>query len=91
MLIIPYAIASAITVFGNTVFLKSLGMFLQGSFHVKVALSYTHMYELGPDSIRPMIALILNLSDALILPITGIFIKFCSKDLNSYYQYICLF
>lgn len=80
--------AAAITVYGNSVFLKSLGMFIQGSLHVKVTLCYSHMYELSSDNRKGTSALVLNLTDASILLITGLFIKFCSNDLVVFYQYV---
>lgn len=84
LLMIPYALAAALTVYGSTVFQKSLGMFLQGCLHMKVTLSFTHMYELGSDSNKPMMALVLNLVDIMILPTTGLVIKFWSNDLVAY-------
>ena len=85
---IPYALAAALTVYGTTVFQKSLGMFLQGCLHMKVTLAFTHMYELGADHNKPISALILNIVDIMILPITGLVIKFVSKDQVAYYQYV---
>ena len=49
-LIIPYIFAAGMVVYGNTIIIKSLGMFIQGALHVKITLFYTHIYELVPDS-----------------------------------------
>ena len=44
-----YVLCSSLTVFAPSIFLKSTGLFLQGFLHLKIMLSYTHMFELTDE------------------------------------------
>ena len=71
-LIIPYILAANVVVFSKTLGLKLLGMFIQGALHVKIMLSYTHMYELVAEQHKIICAVFLNVADAMTLVITGL-------------------
>jgi MFS family permease len=43
-----FMISSYFSLFGQTIPLKSFGFFMQGFFHIKVSLSYQHIFELVP-------------------------------------------
>lgn len=44
-----YMVCSSLTVFGQSIAIKSTGLFLQGFLHLKIMLSYTHMFELTDE------------------------------------------
>jgi len=85
-LIIPYIFASGMVVYGNTIIIKSIGMFIQGALHVKITLCYTHIYELVPDNWKPFCTVFLNFVDSLTLVIAGLVFKYVTRDAVEYYR-----
>jgi MFS family permease len=56
LFILPvYSIASAMSIFSNSLVIKSIGFFLQGLFHLKISLSYLHVLDLIPESSKSFV------------------------------------
>ena len=59
-----YSIAHYMTVFPKNLEIRALGLFLQGIFHLKVSLSYTHMLELVEEKNKAMASTLITCFDS---------------------------
>ena len=71
-----YALISCLSVLSDDLNMKKIGYFLQGLFHIKNSNSFTHMYELVPQSSKVMAATLIMAYDCSTLLIVCGFIKF---------------
>lgn len=67
---------------------KSAGYFVQGLLHLKITLSYTHMFELVDDDYKSFCATIINAMDGFSFGFTGLALKFVTRDLVSYVEIV---
>ena len=75
-----YILGSGLAVFGPTLYIKAIGLFLQGLFHVKITLSYTHLFELVDEDAKSLCATVLGVAVSSTLAISGIFYIIVSRD-----------
>lgn len=77
MLILPlYIMVTSLSVLSDDIAMKRMGFFLQGLFHIKISNSYTHMFELVPESAKVIGQTCINSYDACTLLIVCVAIKF---------------
>jgi MFS family permease len=69
-----YVVASALTLYGDSIALKTVGMFLQGALHIKSTLSYTYILEMVPEKNKEICVTLITLFDesTLIIMATGL-------------------
>jgi MFS family permease len=58
-----FVVFSGLSVFADTLLLKSVGLFFQGFLHVKITLSYAHMFDLTDQESKPFCSFVLNIFD----------------------------
>ena len=81
-----HIIASFISVFGNSLYLKSVGFFLQGVLHLRITISYCHCLELVMDKHKPIASTAINsLDSGSIMIMAGIF-NYYNKHVNQVLQ-----
>lgn len=74
-------ISFGMAVFGQSIHIKSAGMFIMGLFHIKISNSYTHMYELVHEKDKAMATTVINtIDDGSILYIAAA--VYYNRDLN---------
>lgn len=87
-LMIPFVLASALAVFGTTIEEKSVGLFLQGFLHLKIMVSYAHMFELTDESNKPFCSLCINTFDISSVSTQGLAFFFLTRDATSYMEFM---
>ena len=75
-----YFVCSAFTVFAQSPVLKALGYFAQGLLHIKIPLSFTHLFELNPEEKKGLCSIFINTFDNLTLAYCSCIILFISRD-----------
>jgi hypothetical protein len=89
LLVMPLlAVGCSITVFSETLLLKSIGYFMQGLFHIKVMNSYTHIFDLVPEDSKRFCATFMNVFDSMTLFVVGIMMKYVTDDLVGFIEKI---
>lgn len=88
LMLIPYMVTNAMVAYGDTIFIKTLGMFMQGVLHIRITLSYTHMYELIQEMDKSFCAQIINMADTLAMAFTGIILMLVTRDAVAYIQIV---
>ena len=73
ILLPPFIMACTLSIYGNSIFIKSIGFFTQGFLHLKIMLSYTHMFELVSKDHKSFCATFINTFDALTFASHGLF------------------
>ena len=58
----------------------SIGYFLMGMMHLKITVSYTHMFELIENDHKGFCATLINTVDGATLGITGFTFQFITND-----------
>ena len=56
LIVLPYIVTFGMVAYGTNVTVKTFGMFMQGALHLRITLSYTHMYELVREKDKPFCA-----------------------------------
>lgn len=84
LLVLPYIVTAGMVTYGTTLWAKTFGMFMQGVLHLRVTLSYTHMYELVREQDKPFCAQMINMFDTLGPAITGSAFLFLTRDAVAY-------
>lgn len=77
-----YLFASAITLYSPNLSLKTIGMFIQGFFHIKNTLSYTHMIEILPEKNKELCLTFISLFDQMSLFLIASSLSFVTKNLT---------
>ena len=77
--------------YGTSISVKTFGMLMQGILHIRITLSYTHMYELVRERDKPFCAQIMNLCDTSVMAINGIIFIFFTRDAVAVMQFLYLF
>ena len=80
-----YAFASALSIFSDKIVIKTIGFFLQGLFHLKISLSYTHVLELLPSNSVSIVATLISAFDSGTPMFACLFFKYIDKNLNLVY------
>ena len=75
-----YILCSAITVFAPYSLLKAVGFFTQGLLHIKIPLSYIHVYELVPEEKKGLCTILINICDNFTLAFFSLIALFVTKD-----------
>lgn len=73
ILLPPFIMACSLSIYGNSILIKSIGFFIQGFLHLKIMLSYTHMFELVSKDHKSFCATFINTFDALTFASHGLF------------------
>ena len=76
----PYVLACAMVVFGHTTWLKSIGFFFQGFFHIKITLSYTSILDFVPEKSKALSFTLIMAVDAGSPMFACIFFKYYKAD-----------
>lgn len=87
IILIPYLITNGMVAYGNTIFVKTLGMFMQGVLHLRITLSYTNMYELVREGDKPFCAQLINIADTMAMAMTGL-ILMLTRNGVAFIQYM---
>jgi hypothetical protein len=80
VLLPPFILASTLSVYGQTISTKSCGFFIQGFLHLKIMLSYTHIFELVQKDHKSFCATFINCLDSLTFASHGLYYLFVSRD-----------
>lgn len=80
-----YLVAFYLVNYGTTIWIKTFAMFMQGFLHIKIPLSYTHMYELVREKDKPFCAQIINMADTIAMALTGSVFLFITRDAVAYF------
>ena len=59
-----FMVASTMSIFGDNIYVKGIGMFVQGFLHLKIMLAYTHMFELTNGEHKAFCSTVINIFDA---------------------------
>ena len=86
MILVPYIFTMGMVTYGTTILQKTIGMFMQGALHLRITLSYTHMYELVRESDKQFCAQIINLSDTMAMAIVGSIFLLVSQDAIAFFK-----
>ena len=76
LVMVPYIIFTQLTIFSPSLTGKKIGYFMQGLLHLKITLSYTHMFELTDEASKDFCATVINMTDSLTLFIMGFCLKY---------------
>jgi len=68
------------TVFGETIFIKSMGFFFEGFFHLKTTLCYTYLAELIPAKSKNFVLTLLTALDSSTLMVACCYFKYLNAD-----------
>ena len=68
------------TIYTNTLFLKTLGYFIQGVFHLKVSTSFMHLQELVPEEHRDKAVTIVTSIDSSMVIIGCFLLQFVNNN-----------
>lgn len=79
-----YILASSLSVLGNLIEYKMVGFFLQGFLHLKIMLSYSHMFELVPKNDKNFCATFINVIDIMTFMIFAGYLLAVSRDFVEY-------
>ena len=81
-ILLPNVLLScACAIFGDTMFIKSVGYFFLGFFHMKISLSFTYAIELVPNNYKSTMTTIIAAGDAASPLLSGFYFK--SIELNT--------
>ena len=83
-----YAVASALSIYGTTLFIKTIGMFIQGFLHIKCTLSITHILEMVPEKKKELCTTVINIFDAAVLMNMGGLILLGFKDMQGLIEFV---
>mmetsp|Transcript_12808 Transcript_12808/g.21674 ORF Transcript_12808/g.21674 Transcript_12808/m.21674 type:complete len:203 (-) Transcript_12808:1054-1662(-) len=75
-----YLFFSQLTIYSPSLVWKAVGFFMQGFLHLKITLSYTHIFELIDDRSKQLCATTMNAFDASTLFTIGFCLKFVESD-----------
>lgn len=73
-------VASSLSVFGESIYIKSIGFFVQGFLHLKIMLSYSHCFELVPKNDKLFCSTVINTIDISTFMIYSLYFMMVSKD-----------
>lgn len=79
-LMIIYLFSTALVTYATTLAEMSVGYFLMGMLHLKITVSYTHMFELIENEHKGFCATVINTVDGATLGITGFVFQFVTQD-----------
>jgi MFS family permease len=74
-----YIVASALVIFSESMLLRSVGFWLQGFFHLKISLSYTHALDLVPSQHKSLVTTLITALDSGTPLFACFFFKFINK------------
>ena len=77
---IIYLFSAGLMTYSLSLRQKSIGYFIMGILHLKVTVSYTHIFELIDDDYKGLCATVLNVVDAITLGVVGFCFIFVTKD-----------
>ena len=80
LLLVPYVIFTQLTIYSASLTGKKIGFFMQGLLHLKITLSYTHMFELTDEASKDFCATVINMTDSLTMFIIGFCLKYLVAD-----------
>ena len=80
LVVLPYIVTMGMVTYGTTLPIKTFGMFMQGALHIRITLSYTHMYELVREKDKPFCAQLMNMFDTITMAVTGTVFLFLTRD-----------
>lgn len=80
ILMILYLFSTGLVSYSNTLSQKSIGFFAMGILHLKITVSYTHIFELIDDDHKGFCATVLNMVDAITLAVVGFCFIFVTRD-----------
>ena len=83
-----YAVASALSIYGPNLFIKTIGMFIQGFLHIKNTLSFTHILEMVPEKKKELCTTVINIFDAAVLMNMGGLILMGFKDMQGLIEFV---
>lgn len=81
-------VTNFLIVFYPSIAVKKMAYFIFGFFHIKVSLSYTHMFELIEDKHRVFCSTIITGLDVLTIAVTCFYYKYVSSDMDDLYSII---
>lgn len=79
-LMVIYLCSTALVTYSTTLTQMSIGYFLMGMLHLKITVSYTHMFELIENDHKGFCATLINSVDGATLGITGVAFQFITND-----------
>ena len=77
---ILYIIACYLVLFESDIYLISFGFFLQGFLHIKIMLSYSHMYDFTNEANKAFCSTFIGIFDILVISLQGAYYLFIDKD-----------
>lgn len=75
-----FCVFSGLSVFGQSIHLKEVGLFMQGFMHMKIMLAYSHMFELTDETNKGFCAMVIQMIDISALIVQGIIFMSFSKN-----------
>ena len=75
-----YLMCSTLIVFAPNPILKSVGYFFQGILHLKIPLSFTHLFELSPEEKKSICSILISSIDNFTLAYFSLFLLFITRD-----------
>jgi MFS family permease len=83
LFILPiYVLASALSIFSEKMAFKTIGFFLQGLFHLKITVSYTHVLDLMPTNSKSFVATLITAFDSATPMFACLYFKFVEKNID---------
>ena len=83
--------ASFLSIFGQSLMVKGIGMMVQGFLHLKIMLAYTHIFELTDEKSKGFCATFINSLDGFTFTIEGLAFLYVTKNGVSFMYFTYLF
>ena len=81
-------IAMALIIFSPSILVKKIGFFVFGYLHIKISLSYTHMFELTEAKHQVFCSTIITGIDTLTISLTCIIYKYVTNDMDQFFTFL---
>jgi NhaP-type Na+/H+ or K+/H+ antiporter len=83
-----YLIAQWVSLLCNDFHIKSISYFIQGFLHIKITLSYTHMFELVDEDSKSFCSSVITVFEITTFGIIGFSLQFITRDITEIIKFL---